>query len=201
MTNQENLKNPAVEEKRVMIEVTNTRDAFMVVATRILDPKQTGKIPFYNMRQLDDAQTAERNKLIQIKTEITDEIIEALGGVVEEPEEPEVPTEPEGPTEEVPEEPEVPTEEVPEEPEVPTEEEETPPEVEEGEDEEETEAEKESVTPSATEIDGMTMKDIKEYITENDIDVPGYNSMNAGELKSAFKKALGYEVEEEEELE
>lgn len=68
------------EDKNVIIEVTNQKDASVVVATRILDAKQTVKVPFFNYRQLLDAQAGERNKLIVINTEITDEIIAKLKG-------------------------------------------------------------------------------------------------------------------------
>ena len=157
-----------MKKPEIKLTISNRKDAKMIISTRILDPKQTGVVPFHTKNQLEGAKASERNGLIMIRTKITPEMEAILGNddfPVEE-DESKVPTEP-GETEKEPGEV-------------------VPP-----------EKEPEAVTPktlTAAEIDKMTMQQMKDFVAEQKIVIEGFNSKSAAEMKVELKKH--FKVEE-----
>lgn len=158
-----------MKKPEIKLTISNRKDAKMIISTRILDPKQTGVVPFHTKNQLEGAKASERNGLIMIRTKITPEMEAILGNddfPVEE-DESKVPTEPgEGETEKEP-------------------------------TEEDKEKEPEVVVPktlTAAEIDKMTMQQMKDFVAEQKIVIEGFNSKSASEMKAELKKH--FKVEE-----
>lgn len=149
---------------KVTLEVTNRGATTLVVGNNILQGKQTAKVSFTDHTQLISAQTAETNKQISLATPITPEMIAQLGGETATAASFAAPMSFAAYEEEAPV-----VEEV-------TEPEETVVNTEDG--------------LTAEEVDSMTMAQIKEYATANNIEIASMSTLSAAELKVALKEAL-----------
>lgn len=148
---------------KVTLEVTNRGATTLVVGNNILQGKQTAKVSFTDHVQLISAQTAETNKQISLATPITPEMIAQVGGPAAAAASVAAPMS------------------VSYEEEAPVVEEATEP-------EEAVINTEDGLT--AEEVDSMTMAQIKEYATTNNIEIASMSTLSAAELKVALKEAL-----------
>ena len=156
-----------MKKPEIKLTISNRKDAKMIISTRILDPKQTGVVPFHTKNQLEGAKASERNGLIIIRTKITPEMEAILSNDDFPVEEDESKVTGEDGA------------------------------IDEPEEKEEKEEEEEVVIPktlTAGEIDKMTMQQMKDFVAEQKIVIEGFNSKSASEMKAELKKH--FKVEE-----
>lgn len=156
-----------MKKPEIKLTISNRKDAKMIISTRILDPKQTGVVPFHTKNQLEGAKASERNGLIMIRTKITPEMEAILSNDDFPVEEDESKVTGEDGA------------------------------IDEPEEKEEKEEEKEKVvtpkTLTAPEIDKMTMQQMKDFVAEQKIVIEGFNSKSASEMKAELKKHFNVE--------
>lgn len=179
------------------LNVINKKKGTVVVANRIIAPKEKVLVPFSVLQQLRDALAAERNNIIKIASEIPDDVKQLLGDVKEKEEEVKV-NQKDKNDEKV----EMPTEKFQDTDGLTID-------TEKAEDEDlETPTEKlEDVAatnvksaPDRDEIIDFTVKEMRAHLKNFDVEIEGHSKMNSRELTNELLKHYGYEVLAEDEV-
>lgn len=184
--------------KLCVLSVKNKKDATIVVANSIIESKMKRDVTFNLVRQLQDALSAERNGLIKIEGNIPKSVQAMLTGTKVKAKEESVVEEEEVLTEvEVEAEPVV--EEVEVEAEAETEAKEVVEEVKEEVVEVVEEVEEDKAVLSREEVIAFTVKEMREFIRDNNYQVHGSSKMVSRDLTNAILDILGYDNLTEEE--